>query len=361
MADAGEATSLIDAAQQAAAAGDYAAAERLLRKAAAIQEASLGSEHPDLATTLNNLAFVCERTGKYDEAEQGYRRAHAIAVASLSPGHPFIKTSLSNLVEFCELHGISIWKKPETPLEDEPLPDDEPPVEHADVGPGTDDNDVEAAPLPLHAAAPVAEIAEPRRGMPLGLMAAAVVLVVILVAVFTRQGQGRTETRPPVAATPTESVARAEPVETAPSPPPPQPIPAPTPAPESTETSTSTDPSEPATASVSVTVLKAQLCSTVEKTGSPDWHCAPASGVLPPGTYMFYTRLQTTAATTVEHRWYRGDRVHQTMRLRVSANPGSGYRTFSATTVSPERAGEWKVELRAADGTVLEDARFRVQ
>ena len=116
---------MIDAAQQAAAAGDYVAAERLLRDAVATQEATLGSSHPDLATTLNNLAFVCERTGKVDEAERGYRRAHAIAVASLSPGHPFIKTSLSNLVEFCEARGIPLWTPPETPTEDEPLPDDD--------------------------------------------------------------------------------------------------------------------------------------------------------------------------------------------------------------------------------------------
>jgi len=108
-------------------------------------------------------------------------------------------------------------------------------------------------------------------------------------------------------------------------------------------------------------VLKAQLCSGLEKTGSPDWQCAPASGELPPGTYMFYTRLLTTSETRVEHRWYRDGRVHQTMRLRVSASPGSGYRTFSATTVSPERAGEWKVELRAADGTLLDQASFRVR
>ena len=73
MSDALDPASMIDAAQQAAAAGDYLAAERLLRDAAATQEATLGSSHPDLATTLNNLAFVCERTGKVDEAERGYR------------------------------------------------------------------------------------------------------------------------------------------------------------------------------------------------------------------------------------------------------------------------------------------------
>ena len=42
---------MIDAAQQAAAAGDYDAAEQLLRDAVATQEATLGSSHPDLATT----------------------------------------------------------------------------------------------------------------------------------------------------------------------------------------------------------------------------------------------------------------------------------------------------------------------
>jgi hypothetical protein len=68
----------------------------------------------------------------------------------------------------------------------------------------------------------------------------------------------------------------------------------------------------------------------------------------------------TGVNTTIEHRWYRGDRVHQVMRLRVAPTPGSGYRTFSSNTVSAERAGEWRVELRAADGTVLQEQRFIV-
>jgi hypothetical protein len=110
-----------------------------------------------------------------------------------------------------------------------------------------------------------------------------------------------------------------------------------------------------------VTVLNAQMCRAIEKRGSPDWQCAAAAGDLQPGRYMFYTRLQTTSPTTVEHRWYDGDRMHQVMRLRVTPSPGNGYRTFSATTVSPERAGDWKVELRAADGTVLHEERFVVR
>ena len=59
-----EPRSVVDAAEQAAAAGDYASAERLLRQAALLQEASLGPLHPDLANTLNNLGVVCEITEK---------------------------------------------------------------------------------------------------------------------------------------------------------------------------------------------------------------------------------------------------------------------------------------------------------
>src|SRR5688572_5001898 len=125
---------IIDAAQHAAAAGDYSEAERLLRDAAARQEVSLGSFHPDLASTLNNLALVCERTNKFDEAERGYRRAHAIAVASLSPGHPFIETSLQNLIDFCAAHEIPIWKIPADRSDEEtssPARESDAPVEPA--------------------------------------------------------------------------------------------------------------------------------------------------------------------------------------------------------------------------------------
>src|SRR5688572_13683448 len=123
---------LVEAAQQAAAAGDCSEAERLLREAAAIQERSLGSLHPDLASTLNNLALVCERTNKFDEAERGYRRAHAIAVASLGPKHPFVATSLKNLVDFCAAHEIPIWKPPAAETDEEissPEPEAEAPPE----------------------------------------------------------------------------------------------------------------------------------------------------------------------------------------------------------------------------------------
>jgi hypothetical protein len=108
-------------------------------------------------------------------------------------------------------------------------------------------------------------------------------------------------------------------------------------------------------------VLNARLCSALERKGSPDWQCTAASGELQPGRYLFYTRLLTNTDTTVEHRWLRGNRVHQVVRLRVTPSPGNGYRTFSGTTISAERAGEWKVELRSSDGVVLHEEQFVVR
>jgi hypothetical protein len=191
---------------------------------------------------------------------------------------------------------------------------------------------------------------------------AALVIATILGIVFARQGQGTgtADVSQPVARARTESVPPA-PVTPAPVTAVPSKTTTPVP-PRAPEPTVTTKPRrEPVATTASVTVLKAQLCSALARSGSPDWQCTPASGDLRPGTYTFYTRLLAPAATTVEHRWYFRGRAHQTMRLRVTASPGNGYRTFSATTVSPERAGEWKVELRAADGTVLDEARFVIR
>ena len=63
----------------------------------------------------------------------------------------------------------------------------------------------------------------------------------------------------------------------------------------------------------------------------------------------------------MEHRWYRNDRLHQAVKLAVRANPGSGYRTYSRAVIPPDRAGDWRVELRAADGTLLKEERLVVR
>jgi len=108
MADTAEAQRILAAAEHAAADGDYASAERLLREAASLQERTLGPAHPDLANTLNNLGVVCERAGKDDDAEQCYRRAYSIATTAFASDHPFVATSRKNLEEFCAARGRAI-------------------------------------------------------------------------------------------------------------------------------------------------------------------------------------------------------------------------------------------------------------
>ena len=76
---------------------------------------------------------------------------------------------------------------------------------------------------------------------------------------------------------------------------------------------------------------------------------------------FFYTQVKSTTATTIEHRWYQGDRLRQAVPLRIQANPGAGYRTYSRNTVTSEGGSDWRVELRSTDGAVLHEERFTVR
>jgi hypothetical protein len=109
------ARSIIESAEQAAAAGDYASAEDLLREAAGLQEQTLGPNHPDLANTLNNLGVVCEIADNPIDAEHYFRRAYTIATATLAPDHPFVATSRKNLHDFCAARGRPAELPPSPP------------------------------------------------------------------------------------------------------------------------------------------------------------------------------------------------------------------------------------------------------
>jgi tetratricopeptide (TPR) repeat protein len=69
----------------------------MFRRALAIDEASYGTDHPEVATDLNNLAGVLQATNRLPEAEAMYRRALAITEASYGPDHPTVSTGLNNL------------------------------------------------------------------------------------------------------------------------------------------------------------------------------------------------------------------------------------------------------------------------
>jgi hypothetical protein len=74
---------------------------------------------------------------------------------------------------------------------------------------------------------------------------------------------------------------------------------------------------------------------------------------------LFYTRLKSPADTTVQHRWYRGDRLYQAVDLPIRANTSTGYRTYSRNTV--DGSGDWRVEVRTTDGVLLHEERFVVR
>ncbi len=79
--------------------GDLPAAERWFARALAIRERVLGADHPETALVLDNLGRVRLAEGKPGEAEALFRRALAIRQARLDPRH-------RNLAE--SLHGLAL-------------------------------------------------------------------------------------------------------------------------------------------------------------------------------------------------------------------------------------------------------------
>ena len=77
--------------------GKYTEAIPLAEKVLAIREKVLGSEHPDVATSLNNLAFLYFLQGNYIKAEPLYFRSLAILEKVLGKEHLDVAQSLNNL------------------------------------------------------------------------------------------------------------------------------------------------------------------------------------------------------------------------------------------------------------------------
>ncbi|HEV8712432.1 MAG TPA: tetratricopeptide repeat protein [Candidatus Binatia bacterium] len=76
--------------------GQYAKAEPLLQRALTIREKALGPEHPAVAQSLNNLAGLYRDQGQYAKEEPLYRRALTIREKALGPEHPNVATCLEN-------------------------------------------------------------------------------------------------------------------------------------------------------------------------------------------------------------------------------------------------------------------------
>ena len=342
-----EARSIIEDAEQAAAAGDYASAEDLLRKAAARQEQTLGPQHPDLANTLNNLGIVCEATDNPIDAEHYFRRAYAIASATLAPDHPFVATSRKNLHDFCAARG--------RPVE---LPPSPPAVAAWLEAPAT------ARPLrEAPRSAPTQDVTPiPRKWFSHPLVLGALIGVALLIAILMMARPWVSPAEETTSRPATETAPTRETPPPRPTPPPAEPIArrestaTPTPPTRSEADVVSVIPTPSARSAALPTVVTAQLCTALRA-----WQCEAAGGQVPPGPMFFYTQLKSATATTIEHRWYQGDSLRHSVQLRIQANPGAGYRTYSRNTISRERVGDWRVELRSADGAVLREERFTVR
>ena len=88
-------------------------AEPLCKRALEIREKVLGSDHPDVAKQLNNLALLCQNQGKYEEVERSveknwnlsdesvfhryYQRALEIYESKLGQDDPNVAKTKNNL------------------------------------------------------------------------------------------------------------------------------------------------------------------------------------------------------------------------------------------------------------------------
>lgn len=77
--------------------GFYPQSQALQQQALAIREQVCGSEHPDVAESLNALAMLARVQGNYGQAEGLHRQALAIREKALGQNHPSTAISLNNL------------------------------------------------------------------------------------------------------------------------------------------------------------------------------------------------------------------------------------------------------------------------
>jgi tetratricopeptide (TPR) repeat protein len=77
--------------------GQYDRAVVVAKKALDVAEKAVGPNHPNVATSLNNLALLYNAQGQYAQAEPLYKRSLAIMEKALGPDHPNVATSLNNL------------------------------------------------------------------------------------------------------------------------------------------------------------------------------------------------------------------------------------------------------------------------
>ncbi|WP_425214493.1 tetratricopeptide repeat protein, partial [Tumidithrix helvetica] len=85
--------------------GIYALAEDPCQRWLKATKELLGDRHPDVATSINNLALLCYSQGKYEEAEPLLKQAVALFQELFGNRHPNVAMSLNNLAALYRSQG----------------------------------------------------------------------------------------------------------------------------------------------------------------------------------------------------------------------------------------------------------------
>ncbi|PNW31396.1 UNVERIFIED_CONTAM: hypothetical protein BEN50_02795 [Euhalothece sp. KZN 001] len=117
------ATSLNNLAGLYEAQGQYSEAEPLLEQALAMKKRLYGGDHPAVAISINNLAVLYESQGRYSEAQPLYEQSLAMWKRLYESDHPDIAISINNLAYFYYSQGryseaeplyeqaLAMWKR----------------------------------------------------------------------------------------------------------------------------------------------------------------------------------------------------------------------------------------------------------
>src|SRR5262245_42990954 len=77
--------------------GQFLEASTVGARALALNEALYGTNHPEIAYALDNLAFALDGLGKIEQAKPLFERARAMYEACYGPSHPKVASTLNSL------------------------------------------------------------------------------------------------------------------------------------------------------------------------------------------------------------------------------------------------------------------------
>lgn len=77
-----------------------------------------------------------------------------------------------------------------------------------------------------------------------------------------------------------------------------------------------------------------------------------------PKLYCFTKVVGARHPTSITHLWYNKGLLQSKVRLEVNS---AAWRTWSSLEMSPEKVGEWMVEVVSEDGVALESIIFMVK